>query len=524
MSGLIDLRPDQLAIVEGILAEHMPDCEVRAFGSRATWTAKDYSDLDLAVVGHGPLDRRTLGRLKEAFEESILPMRVDVVDWHAITDSFRQTIEPDCVVIHEFPRQAATRARAGLSETAIPDDSGSYSTIGEFAPFLYGKSLPKRQRNPQGHARVYGSNGIVGHHDTALTSGPTIIIGRKGTVGAVHYSPDPCWPIDTTFFVEGDDPLLHRFKYYALKAADLLNMNADSAVPGLNRNEAHAKRIYVPPVAEQHSIAHVLGALDDKIELNRRMSETLDAMGRALFRSWFVDFDPVRSKAKGRPSDLPTDLDILFPDSFNSSELGDIPTGWQVQSLNSIATFTNGLALQRFPPNGDSWLPVIKIPEMRRGFTDRSAKASADIDPRFVVEDGDVVFSWSGSLEAVLWAHGRGALNQHLFKVTSREFPRWFYWNWTREHLDSFRGIAASKATTMGHIQRHHLEEARVVVPPDRILCSNDVPLRDMTEQQVRYAVESRTLAGLRDTLLPMLLSGELRVRGAEQPPAPTPA
>ena len=256
----------------------------------------------------------------------------------------------------------------------------------------------------------------------------------------------------------------------------------------------------------------MLGALDDKIELNRRTSETLEEMARALFRSWFVDFDPVRAKAEGRPSGLPPDLDALFPASFEASELGEIPAGWEVRSLDEIATFTNGLALQRFPPEGDEWLPVIKIAEMKRGYTEKTGKASTSIDQRYIVDDGDLLFSWSGSLEMVLWAHGRGALNQHLFKVTSDEYPRWFYLGWTREHLDDFRGIAAGKATTMGHIQRHHLTDAKVAAPPPGAVEGADANLAALVEQQVRHAIEARTLATQRDTLLPRLVAGELRV------------
>jgi len=170
------------------------------------------------------------------------------------------------------------------------------TTIGEFAPFAYGKGLPEHARNATGGVPVFGSNGLVGLHDAALTEGPTVVIGRKGTVGAVHYSSVPCWPIDTTFWVTDPDRAVLRFKYYLLKSIGLEYMNADSAVPGLNREAAHARRILVPPLPEQRAIAHILGTLDDKIELNRRISETLEQMARAIFKAWFVDFEPVRAK------------------------------------------------------------------------------------------------------------------------------------------------------------------------------------------------------------------------------------
>ncbi|MDE0667617.1 MAG: restriction endonuclease subunit S [bacterium] len=506
MTDLIDLNPRSLRTVQRILADHVPECEVRAYGSRARWEAKDYSDLDLAVAGDGPTDRGILGDLREAFEESDLPIRVEVVDWHTIDEAFRARIKPDSVVI-----QPSTVAAGKLMSGHVPT-GWHQQELGEFAPFSYGRGLPKAQRSLNGEFRVYGSNGVVGFHDEPLTRGPTVIVGRKGTAGAVHYSPHPCWPIDTTFYVEGEDLTLQRYIYYALRSSNLSDMNSDSAVPGLNRSQAHAQSVLIPPVGEQREIALVLGALDDKIELNWRMSETLDETARALFRSWFVDFDPVRAKAEGRFSGLPPDLDALFPDAFEPSELGPIPAGWQIDSLSGIAKFTNGLALKRFPPAEDSWLPVIKIAEMRRGFTGRSFKASADIGEDFIVEDGDVLFSWFGSLDTVLWGHGRGALNQHLFKVTSSRVPRWFYWNWIREHLPEFRAIASDKATTMGHIQRHHLDEAMVIVPPAKLLESPDLLFSSLIERQVGSATVSRTLAALRDTLLPKLLSGELRV------------
>jgi len=270
-------------------------------------------------------------------------------------------------------------------------------------------------------------------------------------------------------------------------------------------------------VNEQRAIAHILGTLDDKIELNRRMSETLETMARALFKSWFVDFDPVRAKAEGRDPGLPKPLADLFPARFVDSELGEIPEGWEVKSLDEIARFLNGLALQKYPPVGDRSLPVVKIAELRAGNTTGADRASADLDADYIVEDGDILFSWSGSLECVLWAGGQGALNQHLFKVTSATYPRWLCYLGIHAHLPEFRRIAAGKATTMGHIQRHHLSEAKLAVPRAQLLEAMSAILQPMVELVWRRKVESRTLAALRDTLLPKLISGELRIEDAEK-------
>ncbi len=281
---------------------------------------------------------------------------------------------------------------------------------------------------------------------------------------------------------------------------------------------AESQQIPLPALSQQRATAHILGTLDDKIELNRRMNEALEAMARALFKSWFVDFDPVRAKAEGRDPGLPPDLAALFPDSFEDSELGEIPMWWKVKSLDQIARFLNGLALQKYPPtDGAHSLPVIKIAQLRSGGADGADRASAHLEPDYIVDNGDILFSWSGSLECVLWAGGPGALNQHLFKVTSTEYPRWLCYFGVHHHLHNFRHIAAGKATTMGHIQRHHLSDAKLAVPPKVLLGAIDAKMSPLLESLWKREVESRTLATLRDTLLPKLISGELRVKDGER-------
>lgn len=298
--------------------------------------------------------------------------------------------------------------------------------------------------------------------------------------------------------------------YVLLAAKPLLLSYVEFAGHGTGRmptDRLQALQIPIPATSEQAAIARVLSTLDDKIELNRRMNETLEAMARATFKSWFVDFDPVRAKAEGRkppPS---------FPDSFEDSPLGKIPNGWKVQSLEDIAQFLNGLALQKYPPENDESLPVIKIAQLRKGNTEGADKASGNIPSEYVVSDGDVLFSWSGSLEVEIWCGGPGALNQHLFKVTSRNYPKWFYLYWIREHLSEFQAIASGKATTMGHIQRHHLKEARVLVTDDRLLAAMDRTMAPLVDATTQNTLQSRTLAAVRDALLPKLISGEVRTK-----------
>lgn len=309
--------------------------------------------------------------------------------------------------------------------------------------------------------------------------------------------------------------------------------------------EAKAFHVLLPQIEQQRKIADILQSLDDRITLLRETNTTLEAIAQALFKSWFVDFDPVRAKAEGRArqdgersgqprmpqaSDLPrpgaeagaaaqgqpegmdATTAALFPDSFEESELGLVPKGWTVRSLDSIADYLNGLALQKFPPSEDSWLPVIKIAQLRKGDTVGADRAGRNIKPEYVIQNGDVLFSWSGSLEVAIWCGGEGALNQHLFKVTSAEFPKWFYYLWTRQHLPAFQQIAASKATTMGHIQRKHLTEAKVAVPPEEVIQVLGAQIEPLMDRWLANAEQAETLTQLRDTLLPRLISGQLRL------------
>jgi len=229
-----------------------------------------------------------------------------------------------------------------------------------------------------------------------------------------------------------------------------------------------------------------------------------------------VDFDPVRAKPEGRDPGLPKAIVDLFPDHLVDSELGEIPEGWSTKCLDELARFVNGLALQKYPP-GEKSLPVIKISQLRSRSTDGADRASADLDPDYIVQDGDILFSWSGSLECVLWAGGRGALNQHLFKVIPAGYPRWLSYFAIHLHLEDFRHIAAGKATTMGHIQRHHLSDARLAVPPPPLISAADNIMEPMVESLWGREVQSRTLGVIRDALLPKLISGELRVKEAER-------
>lgn len=246
--------------------------------------------------------------------------------------------------------------------------------------------------------------------------------------------------------------------------------------------------ISLPPLSEQKSIASVLSSLDDKIDLLHRQNATLEKMAETLFRQWFVERcpEPVEGEEKEE---------------------------WEEKPLSSIANFLNGLACQKFLPKNDiDKLPVLKIKELREGFTEKSDWATTDVKPEYIVKNGDVVFAWSASLMVKIWDGQDCILNQHLFKVTSDVYPKWFYYLWCKYHLEEFISIAVSHATTMGHIKRRDLDEAIVLVPSTNKLEEMTLIVEPLIDKIIENNKQIRTLTSLRNTLLPKLMSGEVRV------------
>lgn len=245
--------------------------------------------------------------------------------------------------------------------------------------------------------------------------------------------------------------------------------------------EALKQKVFsLPPLPEQKAIAEVLSSLDDKIDLLTRQNKTLEDLGQAFFRKWFVE---------------------------------DASEDWEEKGLDEIADFLNGLPLQKYPYKSGKPMNVIKIKELNSGYSENTDICSSDVPEKYIVHPGDVIFSWSGSLVVDIWKYGVGALNQHLFKVTSDKYPKWFYYYWIKNYLPEFRIIAESKATTMGHIQRGHLSEAKVLVPRDDELNTMDETLQPLIEKIERNNTQILTLQKLRDTLLSKLISGEVRVK-----------
>jgi type I restriction enzyme S subunit len=340
-----------------------------------------------------------------------------------------------------------------------------------------------------------------------------LIFVLKGTPGRVCFTPDPvtfCIAQDMVAIRVKKEIISPKFLFAILRSPLVQQrieaLHVGSLIPHFKKGDFDRLLI---PVCEDKKIQKLIGEtyydFCDKIELNNQINQNLEALAQALFKQWFVDFEFPNENGEPYKSSGGDMID---------SELGEIPEGWEVKSLDEIAEYLNGIALQKFRPinETDPFLPVIKIRELRQGYADGEEKASIEIDKKYIILDGDILFSWSGSLLVDFWTGGKGALNQHLFKVTSQTYPKWFIFLWTKFHLLEFQKIAESKATTMGHIQRKHLSDAKVLVPSNSLLKKFTETFDCIIEELISSRLESRKLMNLRDTLLPKLISGELEV------------
>src|SRR5680860_12702 len=356
---------------------------------------------------------------------------------------------------------------------------------------------------------------------TKLLHPGQIIVSARGTVGELAQIARPMALNQSCYGLDGKpEYVTNDSLYYLLRhtVRDIRQITHGAVFDTITRETFEHIVVLLPNLEGQLRIADVLGSLDDKIELNHRMNRTLEKMAAAIFKSWFIDFDPVHAKAEGRDPGLPAEVSDLFPSSFEDSALGPIPKGWDVKPLDKVADYLNGLACQKHPPvEGQKSLPVIKIRELRQGITNSTDRASVDVPPKYIVEDGDVLFSWSGSLLVSIWCGGRGVLNQHVLKVTSASFPKWYFYQATKHHLDEFQRIASDKATTMGHIKRHHLTDAKMAIPDEKLMAKSTEVLGTMLDRRINALKQARILALTRDTLLPKLLSGEIELPAGEE-------
>ena len=320
--------------------------------------------------------------------------------------------------------------------------------------------------------------------------GGELIVSVVGTIGKTAIVPKSfagCNLVRATALIDIEDELMSKWvKYYfdSPCGQSYIEQNLNTTVqPTLNIKSLVEMPIPIRDTTEMEKTVLLLSALDEKIEVNRQINDNLYAQAKAIFDNHFINIDA-------------------------------IPAGWRKGNLLDIANYLNGLAMQKFRPQGNEiGLPVLKIKELRQGSCDDSSElCSLRIKPEYIIHDGDVIFSWSGSLLVDIWCGGTCGLNQHLFKVTSDIYDKWFYYLWTAHHLARFIAIAADKATTMGHIKREELAKAEVLIPCEEDYTSLTSIMQPIFELIISNRIEARKLAALRDELLPKLMSGEIDV------------
>ncbi len=393
---------------------------------------------------------------------------------------------------------------------------------GDLATLEYGKGL-RGYESGAGQFPVYGTNGLIGWHSDSLCKHPGVIIGRKGAYRGIHYSSGPFYAIDTAFYLRPKADIDLRWAYYALLTQDINAMDSGSAIPSTSRNDFYALPVMLPPLSEQRAIVRVLASLDDKIDLNRRMNETLETMARALFKSWFVDFDPVYAKAEGRqPYGISRDTADLFPNSFEDSQVGTIPRGWRAREIRTEAKviqygLTRSAATEPLGPH------FLRITDIQGGRVDWNRVPYCPVSPeeheRYRIRQGDILVARTGAstgeniyiVDAPNSVFASYLVRIQFSDITLArvvgEFMR------TATYFDFVAGAIGGSAQPNASAQL--LASAPFCFPSLPVAERFAEIVEPLDKLRIENARQAQTLAAIRDSLLPKLISGEIRVNDA---------
>ncbi|EAP9886733.1 restriction endonuclease subunit S [Salmonella enterica] len=304
--------------------------------------------------------------------------------------------------------------------------------------------------------------------------------------------------------------LLKDYVYYLFRTNTVREQirltSSGSKVKHTSPERIYDVKVPLPDVKTQQKIVDILDGIEDKLELNNRINSKLEAMAKMLYDYWFVQFD--FPDANGKP--YKTSGGKM---AYNAMLKREIPVGWNTSTLWNIAKYTNGLPMQKYREDSDNYLPVIKIREMNNGISADTERARVDIPEAAIINDGDVLFSWSATLDVKIWSQGKGALNQHIFKVSSDSYPKSFYYFELLNYLKHFKMIADLRKTTMGHITLDHLKQAYICLPPLFLLEEFHCKVENIFQQHLLLEKENRSLIKLRDWLLPILMNGQVKIK-----------
>jgi type I restriction enzyme S subunit len=510
--------------------------KVVLFGSRAMGTFTITSDVDIVLFG----DKLTLtdqGNLAEQIEELTMPQSADLLLY--------RTIESKELLKHirEYGMQwwPEKNEQMGLAM----ENNWRESTWGEEISLEYGKRL-QGYKDGIGNYRVYGSNGPVGWTKKSLAPGLGVILGRKGANRGVEFSKDPFFVIDTAYYVKPKTELDMRWLYYAIKHYDLGEINDGSPIPSTTRAAVYVSKLQVPSITEQRAIAHILGSLDDKIELNRRMNETLEAMAQALFKSWFVDFDPVIDNALAAGNEIPEELkeraDIrealgdarkplpeeiqnLFPSEFeHTEEMGWIPKGWRVVTLDDLVDLIGGgtpkTSNEDYWNGSIPWFSVVDAPNTRDVFVIDTEKHVTELgvekSSTKILPIGTTIISARGTVGKCAMVGESMAMNQSCYGGRGKKHvsDSFVYYAIREKVADLQRGGHGSVFNT---ITRDTFKTIKIAFGEPELTGKLDDRIKPNFDRILANRFCSKILSKTRDTLLPQLLSGEIRIPEAEK-------
>lgn len=399
------------------------------------------------------------------------------------------------------------------------------STWGDEVTLEYGKAI-RGYSQTQGKYRVFGSNGPIGWTSDALTQGPGVVLGRKGAYRGVEFCREPFWVIDTAYYVVPKTNLDMRWLYYAVKHYKLGEVDDGSPIPSTTRAAVYMLELDVPPKHEQQAISRILGTLDDKIELNRKENETLEAMARALFKAWFVDFEPVRAKLEGRwqrgqslPG-LPAHLYDVFPDQFVESELGKIPCGWELTSLSEFSSLNPESWTKRTRPDEILYVDLSNTKWGRVESVTKYEAADAPSRAQRVLRPLDTIVGTvrpgNGSYALISDENLTGSTGFAVLRPLRHDYSEFVYLAATaRENIERLSNLADGGAYPA--VQPEIVSATQVLRTGEELVNEFSRQVSSMLAGIADNERTSRSLAQLRDTLMPKLISGELRVPDAER-------
>ncbi len=521
---LLDVRPDHLKIVLDILQKHIPKNEVWAFGSRAKWTAKEYSDLDLCIISSAPLSFSLLGALADDFTDSNLPYKVDVVDWATVSESFREILKQDRVVVQQPSKKGGMSL--GWEKVVFGDLVEVVSDRDKAKSSSFSSYVSTENMEPNFGGVSPPATLPTGGNVTKFKIGDILFSNIRTYFRKVWQAKfDGHCSNDVLVFRPKDHKTLHPSYLHNLCRWDRftefsVRTSKGAKMPRGDKDAILQFQFEKPPPPIQHRISSILEAFDDRIALLRETNSTLEAIAQALFKSWFVDFDPVRAKQEGRqPEGMDEATAALFPDSFEESELGLVPRGWGIRAVYDMASYINGAAYKAFEPNVNKrGLPIIKIAELKTGVTENTAFSDIKMPDKYLIQPSDILFSWSGnpdtSIDTFVWTHDAAWLNQHIFRVVPNQpNERSFVLQALKNLRPIFAELARNKQTTgLGHVTVSDLKRLLIVKPSQAVIDAFEQVVGSLQQHIFQNELQVSTLSNLRDTLLPRLISGRLRI------------